>query len=279
MVYDVAEITQEIEDLYMSSSLGTTPSLAVILSESPLPGEVSYLKQMRRLADRYGVNVDEVCVRNPIEVTEYLCRSTPNGMIRVSDFGSDTNKAVDRLICYGYDIDGMGVASKAMWFEDANTLRVFPCTSLAAYLVLDRYFDGNLAGKDIAVINRSNTVGRPLSLLLGSRHVDANVHMFHSKSGLTGNTLRDMDAVVTATGKPQWFTFDQMRGTAMYKPLVVDVGVAEKDGKMVGDVDPRVEGSDYIYVAKSLGQNGIGRLTTTILFAKLFGGFGCGTLR
>lgn len=116
---------------------------------------------------------------------------------------------------------GLVAAGKSPWA---------PCTPRAVMTVLEHY-GIELAGKHAVIVGRSNVVGKPLAQLLLGR--DATVTVCHSKTPDLAAFLRQADLVVAAVGRPQ------MIGASMIRPgtVVVDVGINELDGRIVGDVD------------------------------------------
>ena len=96
------------------------------------------------------------------------------------------------------------------------------------------------AGKQAVIIGRSDTVGKPLALLLAGHGVggDATVTLCHSRStNLSFHTLQ-ADILIAAVGRPGLITAGMVkRGAA-----VIDVGInritgPNGNGKLVGDVD------------------------------------------
>jgi methylenetetrahydrofolate dehydrogenase (NADP+)/methenyltetrahydrofolate cyclohydrolase len=89
-----------------------------------------------------------------------------------------------------------------------------------------------LKGKHAVVIGRSNTVGKPMALLLLQAH--ATVTVCHSATAdLAAHTLT-ADIVVAAVGRIGTLT------AGMVKPgaIVIDVGInRQSDGKLCGDVE------------------------------------------
>jgi methylenetetrahydrofolate dehydrogenase (NADP+)/methenyltetrahydrofolate cyclohydrolase len=89
-----------------------------------------------------------------------------------------------------------------------------------------------LKGKHAVVIGRSNTVGKPMALLLLQAH--ATVTVCHSATAdLAAHTL-GADIVVAAVGRIGTLT------AGMVKPgaIVIDVGInRQSDGKLCGDVE------------------------------------------
>jgi methylenetetrahydrofolate dehydrogenase (NADP+)/methenyltetrahydrofolate cyclohydrolase len=136
-----------------------------------------------------------------------------------------------------------------------------PCTPMGIVELLRRY-GYDLAGKEVAVIGRGVTVGRPLGLLLSRKNIDATVTLLHSGSKNIPEAVKRADVVVAAVGvkhfvKPEWI-----------KPqaVVLDVGITRTEANgivsLVGDVDPAVA-----EVAGWLSPNpgGVGPMTRAML--------------
>jgi methylenetetrahydrofolate dehydrogenase (NADP+)/methenyltetrahydrofolate cyclohydrolase len=90
----------------------------------------------------------------------------------------------------------------------------------------------NLRGKHAVVIGRSNTVGKPMALLLLQQN--ATVTICHSGTADLGYHTRQADIVVAAVGRRNTLTGDMVKPGA----IVIDVGINRNDeGKLCGDVD------------------------------------------
>jgi methylenetetrahydrofolate dehydrogenase (NADP+)/methenyltetrahydrofolate cyclohydrolase len=90
----------------------------------------------------------------------------------------------------------------------------------------------DLKGKHAVVIGRSNTVGKPMALLL--LQANATVTICHSGTKDLGYHTRQADVVVAATGRRNTLTADMIKPGA----VVIDVGINRDDnGKLCGDVD------------------------------------------
>lgn len=88
------------------------------------------------------------------------------------------------------------------------------------------------AGKDCAVIGRSNIVGKPMSMLL--LHKNATVTICHSKTKNLAEVARRADILVVAVGRAKFVTADMVKPGA----VVIDVGMdRDENGKLCGDVD------------------------------------------
>lgn len=89
----------------------------------------------------------------------------------------------------------------------------------------------DLSGKRAVVVGSSPSVGKPLSLMLS--HKGATVIMIRSsEKNLKELTLLG-DLLICAVGKPKLITSDMVKEEA----VVIDIGVSDLQGKIVGDVD------------------------------------------
>ena len=105
-----------------------------------------------------------------------------------------------------------------------------PCTPLGILRMLD-HESVELKGKHAVVVGRSNIVGKPVALLLLSRH--ATVTICHSRTNDLPGVVRGGDVVVAAVGKAE-----MIRGSWLAPgSVVVDVGINRRpDGTLAGDV-------------------------------------------
>jgi len=89
-----------------------------------------------------------------------------------------------------------------------------------------------LRGKHAVVIGRSNTVGKPMALLMLQAH--ATVTVCHSATPDLAAHTRQADVVVAAVGRRGTLSADMVKPGA----IVIDVGINRgDDGKLCGDVD------------------------------------------
>lgn len=160
----------------------------------------------------------------------------------------ETEKDVD-----GFTIGNMG---KLMLNQEGNIV----CTPKGIMTILkENHIDVN--GKDVLIINRSNIVGKPLSMLMLQEN--ATVTIAHSKTKDLETKILNADIVVTAIGKPNFFEAKDFRpGT-----VIIDVSINfDENGKMCGDVKK----SDYDRLVEkgckiSPVPNGIGQMTVLSL--------------
>ena len=96
------------------------------------------------------------------------------------------------------------------------------------------------SGKNCVIIGRSHIVGRPLSILLSQKGMDATVTVVHSKTKNIPDFTREADIIVAAMGSPGFLKAEMVKDGA----VVIDVGTTRiqssecKSGwRLAGDVD------------------------------------------
>jgi len=138
----------------------------------------------------------------------------------------------------------------------AGTADLVSCTPLGVMAALDHH-EIPIEGAHAVVIGRSNIVGKPVSLLLQQRN--ATVTMCHSRTRDLASVCREADILIAATGRPRMVKADWVKPGA----AVIDVGVSEVDGQLVGDVDfDAMQGLARLITPS---RRGIGPLTITML--------------
>jgi len=104
-----------------------------------------------------------------------------------------------------------------------------PATPAACMELLERYLRGEgldvtdaLEGAEVCVVGHSNTVGKPLALLLVNRNATTTVtHVFTSNRGNLAKHTQVADYLVVATGVPHLVGADLVKEGA----VVLDVGI------------------------------------------------------
>ena len=132
-----------------------------------------------------------------------------------------------------------------------------PCTPNGTIHLLER-FGVDLDGAIVCVVGRGVTVGRPISLMLTSREVNATTVLCHTGTRDLAAETRRADVVIAAAGKPHMITPDMIKEGA----ALVDVGVSRVAGKTVGDLHPDVwDKAGWV----SPTPGGVGPMTRTFL--------------
>lgn len=132
------------------------------------------------------------------------------------------------LIPDSKDVDGF--SPNNLGLLAMNVPRTISCTPFGV-MELIASTGVEIAGKRAVVIGRSNTVGKPMAMLL--LNANATVTVCHSKTQNLAEICREADILVAAIGRPRFVTADMVKSSA----IVIDVGINRVDGKLVGDVD------------------------------------------
>ena len=113
-------------------------------------------------------------------------------------------------------------------------------TPLGILTLLQRY-NIETCGKKVAILGRSNIVGKPMSMLMMQKQYgDSTVTVLHSHSQNLAQECRQADILIAAIGSPAFVTADMVKPGA----VVIDVGTTRvvdetrKTGfRLQGDVD------------------------------------------
>jgi methylenetetrahydrofolate dehydrogenase (NADP+)/methenyltetrahydrofolate cyclohydrolase len=134
-----------------------------------------------------------------------------------------------------------------------------PCTP-AGILAMLHHYGISIAGRDVVVVGRGPTLGRPLALLLTLKHpeADAAVTVVHSGVKDIAAHTRRADVVVVAVGVPGFLTPDMVTPGA----VVVGGGISWEGRKLLSDVDEAV-GEVASWVTPRIG--GVGPTTVAML--------------
>jgi len=138
---------------------------------------------------------------------------------------------------------------------------IIPCTP-KAILSLLREYKVNLLGARILIIGRGTTVGRPLSILLSQKSVDATVTLAHTATKNLSDLILDSDIIIAAIGNAHFLKPEMVKpGT-----VVIDVGITRTINGLVGDVDPKVADKASVF---SPMPGGVGPMTRAMLMSNL----------
>ena len=249
---------------------GITPGLAVVLVGED-PASVSYVTAKERACAEAGMRSVEVRLPESVaedklvaEIARLNADPEVDGVLVQLPLpkGIDTKRVIE-AISPEKDVDGFTpVNIGRMMIGDKCFL---PCTPHGIVKLIE--FAGmDLKGRHVVVIGRSNIVGRPLSVLLSMKGVDATVTLCHTATRDVAAFTRTADAVVVAAGRPGTLTGDMLRKGA----VVIDVGVnrvrdatSARGYRLVGDAD--FESCSRVASAITPVPGGVGPMTITML--------------
>ena len=152
----------------------------------------------------------------------------------------DTNRVLER-IAPEKDADGLHPTNlgKLLLNVSEPLDSLLPCTPNGVIELVKRHgIDWN--GKNVVVLGRGITVGRPLGLLLTRREVNATATLAHTGTENLDEVLREADVIVAAVGVPHVLKAHQVKDGA----ILLDVGVSRAEDpetgkkKLFGDVSP-----------------------------------------
>ena len=162
---------------------------------------------------------------------------------------------VIEAIATNKDVDGYSVLSAGELMSGLPGFR--PCTP-SGCMKLIASTGIELRGKHAVVIGRSNTVGKPMALLL--LQANASVTICHSATSDIGHHTRQADVVVVAVGRRNVLRADMVKLGA----VVIDVGMnRNEEGKLCGDVDFEAVRQVAGFITPVPG--GVGPMTITML--------------
>lgn len=258
-----AELALQVGEL---KKRGITPGLGTLLVGDD-PGSHSYVSGKHRDCAEVGINsiridlpaaaskADVIAAINDLnsasDVTGYIVQlPLPSGM--------DANAMLE-LIDPAKDADGLHPINlgKLVMNVSSEMKSPLPCTPSGIVELLRRY-GVETRGKEVAILGRGLTVGRPLGLLMTRKGIDATVTLLHSATKDIPGSVSRADIVVAAIGQPHFVKPDWIKPGA----AVLDVGITRVDGKLVGDVDPAVmEVAGFV----SPNPGGVGPMTRAML--------------
>ena len=190
-------------------------------------------------------------LNNSNECTGYIVQlPLPNGIIANSILESiDPDKDADGL--HPLNLGKLVLGARAP----------LPCTPRAILELLNRYAI-TTSGKEVVVIGRGLTVGRPLGLLLSQRGSDATVTTTHTKTKDLITHTKRADIVVAAMGSAHFLTPEMVKPGA----VVLDVGITRTNSGLQGDVHP-----DVVNIASALAPmpGGVGPMTRAMLLSNV----------
>jgi methylenetetrahydrofolate dehydrogenase (NADP+)/methenyltetrahydrofolate cyclohydrolase len=243
---------------------GVTPGLGTILVGDD-PASAGYVRRKHETCEQVGIASHHIDVPADGRQADLLAAVDQfNADPAVHAFliqhpvpdGFDFNAALDRMDP-AKDADGLHPVNlgKLVLQEPAPV----PCTPAGIRAMLQHY-DIDVAGREVVVVGRGPTLGRPLSLLLTLKGPGANaaVTVVHSAVPDLAEYTRRADIVIVAVGQPGFLTPDMVKPGA----VVVSGGISWEGRKLLPDVDESV-GEVAGWITPRLG--GVGPTTIALL--------------
>ncbi|HTU26926.1 MAG TPA: bifunctional methylenetetrahydrofolate dehydrogenase/methenyltetrahydrofolate cyclohydrolase FolD [Pirellulales bacterium] len=261
------ELTEEVADFIQNN--GVSPTLAAVLVGDDAASEV-YVRNKRAACERVGIESRLWRLSADVSQDELLAliaklnkaKEEPvHGILVQLPLPPQIDSArVLQAISPLKDVDGFHSDNVGRMVQGQP--RFLPCTPLGVQQLLVRN-NIPIAGRHVVVVGRSDSVGKPLAIMLVQRGAgaDATVTICHSRTSDLPSFTRQADILVAAMRQPRFITADMVKPGA----AVIDVGIHRLEGKLVGDVD-------FASVSQVAGHitpvpGGVGPLTVTMLLA------------
>ena len=246
------------------ASIGHRPGLAVILVGDD-PASRVYVRNKVKACEEAGIRSLLETYAADLSEADLLARiaalnadPTVHGILVQMPLPKHIAPAkVIEAIATTKDVDGFSTESAGRLVAGLPGFR--PCTPWGCMKLIESTGIA-LRGKHAVVIGRSNTVGKPMALML--LQADATVTVCHSRTPDLAAHTRHADVVVAAVGRRNTLTGDMVKPGA----VVIDVGMNRDDaGKLCGDVD--FAGVEQIAGAITPVPGGVGPMTIAMLLA------------
>lgn len=239
-----AEVAEGVRALRERS--GVTPGLAAVLVGGD-PASAVYVRNKRLACDEAGMFSETFALpeETPQEellslIRQFNADARFHGILAQLPLPAHVSeREVILAIDPDKDVDGMHPLNGGRLLE--GNPRFPPATPAGVQQMLVRS-GADPAGKRVAILGRSNIVGKPLAAMLMQKAAGANatVTICHTGTPDAGAVTRQADIVVAAVGRPRALTADMVADGA----VVIDVGInrvedsTRKSGyRLVGDAD------------------------------------------
>lgn len=226
----------------------------------------AYINSIIKKCQEFNIEVELKKFKNEAEeeIIKYIEKlnenSKINGIIISTPISSKYNKKrIINTISETKDIDGQTDINMIKLMNNENCF--IPCTVLGIENIL-KYYKIDINEKNVTIINRSNTIGKPLMFRLLEK--DCTVTICHSKTKKLKEICKQSDVIVTAIGKKQYLD----RSYTSENQIIIDAGITVEEGKIYGDVK---EDIDCLYITKVPG--GIGKMTIISLIENLYNAY------
>jgi len=237
MILDGKACSEELLDVLKEEigKSGLHPRLATLMVGSD-PGSQMYIRMKHRACEKVGIG--SVAIDLPADVTtdrvlEDIRRLNDDPdidgiLVQLPLPATIRSGEVIQAIRADRDVDGFHPCNLGLLF--AGSPRFVPCTPKGIMTLLEKYHIG-ISGQHAVVVGRSIEVGRPMAALFSN--ADATVTLCHSRTRNLPDETRRADILVSAVGKPNTIRAGMVKEGA----VVIDVGINQLGGKLVGDVD------------------------------------------
>lgn len=261
------QVNQETkEGIKFLQEKGVQPTLAIMRADQN-PASIQYEKSAGRFMKKIGIDTEYVTFEEGTSEKEFLIELNRlnnndhiHGILVMQPLPDNIKRNnVAKMISPEKDIDGMHALNLGKIIVEEPEAHL-PST-VKAVMEIIRYYGIEIKGKDICVIGKSNTVGKPLSVLL--LNLGATVTNCHTSTQNLKEYTKRADVLISATGEIELITKDYVKEDA----VVIDVGFNFKGNKAYGDVN-YADVFDHVQAITPV-PGGVGSVTTASLARQL----------
>ena len=243
---------------------GITPGLGTILVGDDGPS-ISYVNRKHETCKSVGITSFHKTIESTASQEDLLKAVDDfNDNPAIDGFliqhpvpeGFDFNEAISR-IDPAKDADGLHPVNLGkLVLQQEGPL---PCTPAGIQAML-KYYDLDIGGKEVVIVGRGPTLGRPLALILTLKQAVANaaVTVVHTGVPDIAHYTKRADVVIAAAGIPSIITPDMVKPGA----IVISGGISWEGRKLIPDVDVSV-GEVAGWITPRIG--GVGPTTVAML--------------
>ena len=243
------------------AQLNTVPGLAVVIVGGDPASQIYVRNKIKACAElgirSYSYELAETTSQSEMEdLLDKLAKDKDvDGILLQLPLPKHLNaESASAHIPFEKDVDGFSAQNLGLLLQ--NKEEVAACTPLGVMKLLDA--EGiDLTGKHAVILGRSETVGKPMAMLL--LNANATVTVCHSKTKNLKELCSQADILISAVGKANFVTAEMVKDGA----VVIDVGINRVDGKLVGDVDFESVESKASFITPVPG--GVGPMTIAML--------------
>ena len=246
--------------------MGVTPTLAIMRANQN-PSSIQYEKAATHAMEKVGIETKHVTFSEGTSEESFLKSLAElneaeniHGILVMQPLPENIDlKTVGQHISPVKDIDGMHALNLGKIMANDQEAHL-PSTAKAVMEII-HYYKMTVLGSKITVVGKSNTVGKPLSVLLMNE--DATVTVCHEWTKDIMKHTKSAEILITATGAIGLITKDHVKPNA----IVIDVGYNFKNGKGYGDV--RYDEVEEIASKITPVPGGVGSVTTAALASQV----------
>lgn len=221
------------------------------------PASEFYVKSKLKEAEKWNVYCYEARFKKDVTTEDLAAYVNAQGWSWRNWDGIIVQLPLPKHINEQYVLDQIPAKLNVDGFEQTNVKHQLytPCTALGIIEYLKSIT--TLEGKNVTLIGRGKTVGKPLIPLLLKEN--ATLTICHSKTmkDRLNDSLWASDIVISAIGKPEYI--DPLY---MWHGIFIDAGISRVDGKQVGDLS---HAKPLLHIKYTPWTGGVGKLTVAML--------------